>query len=132
MPIAKPTDIRSASFSPCRRYRYWLRIVWDDSKPLAAFIGLNPSTADEVKDDPTVRRCRNFASSWGCGGMVMFNLFPFRATLPTVMKVEADPDGDWTKDDLLASLKSMCTGPWVACWGTHGSHRFRVQRWRSG
>jgi len=56
---------RTAKFSKCRRYRYSLRTVCDETKPVAAFIGLNPSTADDTVDDPTVRRCRGFAESWG-------------------------------------------------------------------
>ncbi|WP_263418699.1 DUF1643 domain-containing protein [Terriglobus albidus] len=112
---------RDATFSPCRRYRYTLTIVWDDSKPLAAFIGLNPSTADEVQDDPTIRRCRDFAALWGCGGMVMLNLFAFRATDPNVMKAEREPIGE---GNTLVELvtKFGVTGPLVAAWGKHGRH----------
>ena len=77
---------RSAEFSECRLYRYSLRIAWDPALPLASFIGLNPSTADEWQDDPTVRRCRIFAESWNCGGLLMLNAFAFRATLPADMK----------------------------------------------
>jgi hypothetical protein len=110
---------RTATFSACRLYRYSLDIVWDKTKPLAAFIGLNPSTADEVQDDPTVRRCRGFAESWGCGGMRMLNAFAFRATLPSVMKAVKEPIG---RDNNLAVLIRGCTGPHVACWGIHGKH----------
>jgi hypothetical protein len=46
------------------------------------FIGLNPSTADERQDDPTIRRCIRFARDWGHGGLVMANVFPFRSTQP--------------------------------------------------
>ena len=62
---------RSAEFSECRLYRYSLRIVWGTALPLASFVGLNPSTADEWQDDPTVRRCRTFAESWNCGGLLI-------------------------------------------------------------
>lgn len=110
---------RTAAFSPCRLYRYTLDIVWDDTKPLAAFIGLNPSTADEVKDDPTVRRCRGFAEQWGCGGMRMLNIFAYRATLPADMQAVEDPVG--SENDLQIPLIG-CTGPHVACWGIHGKH----------
>jgi hypothetical protein len=110
---------RSAKFSKCRRYRYSLEIVWDATKPIAAFIGLNPSTADEVDDDPTIRRCRGFAESWGCGGMRMLNLFAFRTPKPKVMLAEDDPGGP--ENDLRDLLEGV-TGPRVACWGTHGHH----------
>ena len=54
----------NAIFSECRKYRYALCRIWDDSKPYAMFIGLNPSTADETEDDPTIRRCINYAKDW--------------------------------------------------------------------
>lgn len=113
---------RSAKFSECRQYRYSLEIVWDVTKPIAAFIGLNPSTADELQDDPTIRRCRGFAESWGCGGIRMLNLFAFRATMPKNMLREFDCVGE---DNHLPELLQGCTGPHVACWGTHGYHMDR-------
>ncbi|GHX72979.1 hypothetical protein VCSRO16_3593 [Vibrio cholerae] len=70
----------TAELSKCRKYRYALWRTWDSDKPFAMFIGLNPSTADEKNDDPTLRRCINFAKSWGYGGVCMANLFAFRAT----------------------------------------------------
>jgi hypothetical protein len=54
-----------AKFSACRKYRYALWRTWDESKPSAMIIGLNPSTADENENDPTITRCFNFAKSWG-------------------------------------------------------------------
>ena len=68
-----------ATFSSCKKYRYSLFRIWDEDKPLVLFIGLNPSTADEKEDDPTIRRCINFAKQWGYGGLIMGNLFAFRA-----------------------------------------------------
>lgn len=54
-----------AIFSPCREYRYKLWRTWDASKLPLNVIGLNPSTADETKNDPTIRRCIQFAIDWG-------------------------------------------------------------------
>ncbi len=76
-----------AKLSDCRIYRYALWRIWDDAKPLVMFIGLNPSTADETEDDPTIRRCISFAQNWGYGGLYMANLFVFRATL----EISAEP-----------------------------------------
>jgi hypothetical protein len=69
-----------AIFSDCRKYRFALRRNWDESKPYVMFIGLNPSTADEIENDPTINRCISYARSWGYGGLFMANLFAFRAT----------------------------------------------------
>ena len=83
-------------------------------------MGLNPSTADETQDDPTIRRCQGFARDWGYGGLVMANLFAFRATDPAVMKQAADPVGP-DNDEHLLQLASTCPLV-VAAWGTHGQH----------
>lgn len=74
----------NAILSEDRKYRYVLSRIWDESKPMVMIIGLNPSTADETKNDPTIIRCIDFAKSWGYGGVYMLNLFAFRATLPKI------------------------------------------------
>lgn len=81
-----PQSIDSgATFSADRRYRYNLWRRWSD-EPMLMVIGLNPSTADEHANDPTVRRCIDYAKRWGLGGLHMMNLFAFRATNPAVMR----------------------------------------------
>lgn len=77
-----------ALFSPCRRWRYLLWRRWNRDREICAFIGLNPSTADETEDDPTVRRCIRFAKDWGFGSLWMLNAYAFRATDPKVMKAQ--------------------------------------------
>lgn len=82
-----------AAFSPCRTWRYALWRIWDADLPRCAFIGLNPSTADEKADDPTIRKCIGFATRWGFGGVKMLNLYAFRATDPAEMIAARDPVG---------------------------------------
>ncbi len=113
---------RSAVFSDCRRYRYELWRRWGSGK-FVMFIGLNPSTADEENDDPTVRRCIAFARAWGYDALCMTNIFAFRATDPKVMKAQFDPAG-LGNDKTLARL-SREAGVVVAAWGTHGTHMNR-------
>ena len=72
---------RSAVFSDCRTWRYTLERYWDKSKPFALFILLNPSTADEYKDDPTNRRGIRYANDWGYGGVGFCNLFAYRTPM---------------------------------------------------
>ncbi|MCS6126907.1 DUF1643 domain-containing protein [Shewanella baltica] len=108
-----------AVLSPCRRYRYALSRVWDTNKPFVLFIGLNPSTADELQDDPTIRRCIGFAKSWGYGGLVMANLFAYRATDPYEMMEVSKPVGDMN-DQWLETL-AEAAGVIVAAWGNHGA-----------
>lgn len=80
--IDTAVESKGATFSPCKQFRYVLYRIWDTNKPMVMFIGLNPSTADAEKDDATIRRCRGFAKREGMGGMVMVNLYAYRATDP--------------------------------------------------
>ena len=73
-----------AVFDQHRAYRFVLWRFWDDA-PRVLFIGLNPSTADEYEDDPTLRRCLQFAESWGYGGLYLCNLFSYRSADPKLL-----------------------------------------------
>lgn len=114
-----------ASFSKCRSYRYALWRTWDDSKPYAMFIGLNPSTADESEDDPTIRRCINYSKAWGFGGLCMVNLFAFRATAPRDMMSANSPIG--SDNDKWITQLAKNAGVIVAAWGNDGSYMGRSQ-----
>ena len=115
-----------ARLSPCRKYRYALWRTWDDSKPYAMFIGLNPSTADETGDDPTIRRCIGFAKDWGYGGLCVVNLFAYRATLPADLKVAPDPVGP--PNDKWIRKSASRAGIIVAAWGNDGCFLGRSSR----
>lgn len=123
------TIFKDAIFSYCRRWRYTLTRIWDFTQPLAMFVGLNPSTADETEDDPTVRRCIGYARAWGAGGLHMTNIFAFRATDPRAMKAQQDPvgrDNDlWIKRCALTvkhHAGGLPPGTIIAAWGNHGAH----------
>ena len=87
------------------------------------FIGLNPSTADETEDDPTINRCINFSKDWGYGGLCMVNLFAFRATVPSDMMASKDPIG--SENDNWIKKLSKDAGVIVAAWGNDGSYMGR-------
>ncbi len=109
-----------AVYSDCERYRYSLTRVWDESGRKALFIMLNPSTATEVQNDPTVERCERRARALGFGAFRVLNIFAWRATDPRDMRAAADPVGPANDTAILESL------PWadqvIAAWGTHGAH----------
>jgi hypothetical protein len=109
-----------AKLSSCRNYRFALWRTWDDSKPFAMIIGLNPSTADEVENDPTITRCINFAKSWGYGGVCMANLFAYRATEPSDMKSHNDPIG--AENDMWLTKLAKDAAIVVAAWGNDGNY----------
>lgn len=130
---------RQCVFSPCRSYRYTLWREWSDMDLLASngllaalnsdrylmVIGLNPSTADETKDDPTIRRCVAFAKRWGYGALCMTNLFAWRDTKPANMMKAADPIGPLNDYYLFELAKNA--GLILAAWGTKGGHRGRAE-----
>jgi hypothetical protein len=116
-------------FSANRRYRYTLVHRWDELLNPGygiAWIGLNPSTADEHQLDPTLRRIRDFSAAWGFAFFVMLNLFAWRATLPVEMKRAADPVGP-DNDRWIAHWSARC-GRVMLVWGEHGAHLARDQQ----
>ena len=110
---------KNATFSDCRKYRYALSRTWDGKKKTVLFIGLNPSTADEKIDDPTIRRCINYAQNWGYGSLLMVNLFAYRATIPTELKNVKNPIGNDNDLHITELLKKADLA--VATWGNEGS-----------
>ena len=107
-----------AVFSDCRKYRYALWRMWNEHKPIAMIIGLNPSTAGHTRNDPTITRCISFARSWGYGGVCVTNLFGFRATAPTELKAHHAPIGK--ENDAWVNEMAKGAAITVAAWGNHG------------
>jgi len=114
----------AANFSPCMTWRYLLRRRWS-SAPSVGFILLNPSTADDRLDDPTIRRCIAFAKRWQYGGLVLGNLFAFRSTDPSALKSCADPVGPWNDQALSTVCEESKDGVVICGWGAHGGLKGR-------
>lgn len=134
---------RETVFSSDRRYRYTLWRTWSlpiktdlfvsqpepvtDSAKFVQFICLNPSTADESVNDPTVRRCISFAKSWGYPALCMTNLFAWRATDPSALRALDDPVGldnaDWIYRVASEAEIIMCA------WGVYGLHQGQGQKY---
>lgn len=113
----------SAVFSPCRNYRYTLTRDWDEGSGTVNFIGLNPSIADEIENDPTIRRCIGFAKAWGFQHLCMLNLFAYRATDPKKMMAAPDPIGPDNNGWLIDTINAG--SPTVAAWGANGAFKQR-------
>lgn len=120
-PLFDTDSVSGAEFSECRVYRYalWRRWRWRETSELVMFIGLNPSTADETENDPTIRRCIRFAKDWGYDGLLMMNAYGFRATDPRVMKAADDPVGPG--NDTAFANRRRQAALIVAAWGVHCS-----------
>lgn len=115
---------KGALFSDCRRYRYLLWRTWDVDKGGVLFIMLNPSTADETVNDPTIERCYRRAMQWGYGGIVVANIFALRSTDPQMLYSENLPIQEANRpfhNDTI--IRSTAKGArLVVCgWGEHGA-----------
>lgn len=84
--MSKDTQLSGAKFSDDRKYRYALWRILDESLPLVMFIGLNPSTANEADNDPTIKSVCRIAKNNGYGGVYMMNCFPLVSTDPYVLQ----------------------------------------------
>ena len=115
--------IRHAIFSDCRKYRYCLTRAWSTILPpykpgYVNFIMLNPSTADDQKDDPTIRRCMGFTRRWGFAGLHVTNLFGLRATDPKELRRTEDPHGP--RNQVILATLAQTSSLVVCAWGNGG------------
>lgn len=111
-----------ARYSDCGAYRYLLSRDWGAGGRLV-YILLNPSTATEERNDPTIERCERRARALGFGSFAVANLFAYRATDPRDLKQADAPVGPDNDAQLLAVAKSA--GRILCGWGVHGSHHGR-------
>jgi len=108
-----------ALYSEDETYRYLLTNILDKENTLQiSFIGLNPSTATEEKDDPTVHKCSEWAREWGYGYFHMLNIFSLRSTDPKYLK---QVKHNYFNIDLVIKEYCECSHKIVICWGNHGS-----------
>lgn len=116
--------ISDAYVSNDKLFRYWLLRVWDATLPVVVFMCLNPSTADAFKNDQTIHKVMRYARLWGFGGVVMINLYAFRARRPKIMLSAQDPVGQ--HNDRWIYLwweQARRTGaPIICAWGNNAQN----------
>jgi hypothetical protein len=126
--VRRPTspvagESASAVISEDGLYRYTLTRTWDTECDPMVFVMLNPSTADASVDDPTIRRCRSFAKREGAGGLVVVNLFAYRATKPADLWAAkasgVDIEGPHNRATMIEALDTAATP--VEFWDFEGS-----------
>lgn len=110
----------TAVYSDCERYRYSLTREWDAGGKRVLFVMLNPSTATEVQNDPTVERCERRARHLGYGAFRVTNIFAWRATDPRDMRAAAAPVGP--ENDATLREGVDWADEVIAAWGVHGAH----------
>lgn len=115
------TPAASAVLSEDDIYRYQLSRTWDPTAPADVWIMLNPSTADALQDDPTIRRCIGFSRRAGAGGITVVNLFAYRATNPEELLRALDPVGPENDDHLrrVFDAAGIAGGRIIGAWGAH-------------
>lgn len=132
----QPGKARGAKFSPCMKFRYSLWDYWwyetsdyqSVATSIALYIMLNPSTADEMKNDPTIERCSRRAKALGHGGIEIVNLFALRSTDPIALYTDPSPVGHYNDaviDHAVARAHTI-----ICAWGNHGAHLERSKRVR--
>ncbi|KPQ10468.1 MAG: protein of unknown function DUF1643 [Rhodobacteraceae bacterium HLUCCA09] len=113
----------TATYSDCERYRYTLTREWAPERGRLLCVMLNPSTATEAQNDPTVERCERRARALGYGAFRVCNIFAWRATDPKVLRTLRDPVGPGND---AAILDGATWADAVLCaWGSHGAHQGR-------
>lgn len=120
---------RTAALSDDEVYRYSLVRTWDEGET-ATWIMLNPSTADALVDDPTIRKVVGFSQRWGFGSALVVNLFAYRATDPKQLPKVDDPIGP---DNNVYLFGAMFAPLVVVAWGSTGDYAskyFRRQKVR--
>ena len=115
----------SVSFSKNRKYRYFLAESWGPKDNLI-FMLLNPSTADDAKDDRTVAKCKKLAKELGYHGATILNLFAYCSTDPKKLKTVKDPVGEY--NDSYIRLAMDAGDDVVLAYGNHGVYKKRHEQ----
>ncbi|PTB17041.1 hypothetical protein C9I57_30375 [Trinickia symbiotica] len=119
--------VGGAQFSVCRTYRYHPFRQWDESRPTLAFMMLNPSTADERTNDPTIARCLARGMKAWFGRLQVVNLFALSATDPIELLSHPDPVGPRGETD-AAIIEETTRAIMVICaWGEHPAAACRAE-----
>ncbi len=118
---------KDARLSVSGMHRYWLLRKWDETLPTVVFCMLNPSTADDKKDDPTVSKCITLSTNNGYGTVVIVNLYAIRSSNPAAIQAAGDAVGQ--DNDIV--ITSMCDHRDVVCaWGSRASDPARIRHVR--
>lgn len=104
--MAEGKQPAGAEFSECGKYRYRLWRIWDESKPKAMCIGLNPSTANADKDDATISILKRMLPILGYGGFYMMNCWAFITSDPK--KLMINPMSDEWNNNILTVTAASC------------------------
>lgn len=117
-------NIKGAEFSNCGKYRYKLWRIWDSALPSAMCIGLNPSNANQTKNDPTINYLQSMLKKLGYGGFYMMNLFAYISSKPDALLTCENPLGD--NNNKLEEVALLCSDV-IVCWGNFKQATERIK-----
>jgi len=110
------------------RYRYYLERHWNDlGSGTLGWVMLNPSTADALEDDPTIRRCRGFSEGLGYSGMVVCNLMAYRSTDPRLLPNDPELAEGPLRDSYLVRMALECDDI-ILAWGAGRPKAYTQER----
>lgn len=109
-------EMAGAELSDCGRYRYRLWRRWGSGQHVL-WVMLNPSTADALKDDPTIRRCAGFTRAWGYDGFRVVNLIAYRAATPLGLYLEPAAFDERNPTVVAEEIAAEGCGLVVVAWG---------------
>ena len=115
-----------AMYSPCKSFRYSLSRIDVQARKILLFILLNPSTATELRNDPTIARCQKRAEMLGYKAFIICNLFAFRTKSPSIMKSCQDPIGPENNEIIRGQLK--LADKVICAWGNHGTYLGQAEK----
>jgi hypothetical protein len=119
------TTPMGAIFSLDGKHRYALWRMWSQTRKPLMFIGLNPSTATSITNDPTITRCMARASNDGFGGLLVANLFAIVSSDPSILLNNSEAIGNET-DEYLRQLIGLA-GKVFCGWGSFPAAKIRSQ-----
>lgn len=112
-----------AFLSDDRKYRYWLLREWDSGLPVNCICGVNPSTADEKENDPTIRKDIGFSERLGFGSILKLNVAAYRSTDPRKLRKAWNPVGDENSPECLRRyFEQFKATQFIAAWGKNGNY----------
>jgi hypothetical protein len=105
----------SAVISPCGIWRYRLDRSVQEQGIVAAFFGVNGSTAGPIEEDQTTSKWRGFSLRNGFRRYIAANPFAYRATDVRMLAKVADPVGPENARYLAEVIAEADV--LVPCWG---------------
>jgi hypothetical protein len=112
------------SSEPDPLYRYAFALWWgaETMSSIATWVLLNPATGDtDGKPRPILTSCRHRTERWDCSGMIIVNLFAYRARNPKALTTLDEPSAVGSSNDEVLREITTASRLTIAAWGNGGA-----------